>query len=120
MTQELVFSESDEGREVYGLGLCFKTLAELKRHGYAFAFRYGSETLARAVFWLDFSGLRRFRKQIETGPIDLRDALDAAFGALDGKSTIELKHIAVLREHTDGWFGQALEVRRLLAVLVQL
>lgn len=44
--------EEDGVREVHGLGLRFKTVDELKARGYAFAFEYGSEALAKAFAWL--------------------------------------------------------------------
>ncbi len=105
-------------REVRGLNQVFRTKRELKAKGYAFAFKYGSEALAKAMAWLDFPDLREIRKRIETGPLDLRDALDAAFVALDDPSkTLRNDHTFVLKEHTGGWFSAAAEVRRLLLAL---
>lgn len=65
----------------------------------------------------EFPELRRLRRVIETGPLGLRDALDAAFTAVDGGPAVGDAHMEILRDHTGGWFGAADEVRALLATL---
>lgn len=48
----LVEDDDDGHHEVRGLDQIFRTKAELKAKGFAFAFRYGSEALQRALAWL--------------------------------------------------------------------
>lgn len=113
--------EDGDHREVRGLDQVFLTQGQLKAKGYAFAFEYGSEALQKSMAWLEFYHLREFRKKIDTGPLDLRDALDAAFAwVMDPSQTIAAEHIAVLKGHTRNWFGCASEVRRLLAAIKRL
>lgn len=110
--------EDGDYREVRGLNQAFRTKGELRAQGYAFAMRYGSEALAKAMEWLDFPALRGLFKVISTGPLGLRDALDAAFAVLDtlGKAITD-EQTTVLQEHAEGWFGPAHEVRRMLLAL---
>ena len=110
--------EDGDYREVRGLNQTFRTKGELRAKGYAFAMQYGSEALTKAMAWLDFPALRDLLKIISTGPLGLRDALDAAFAALDvpGKAITD-EQTTVLQEHAEGWFGLAHEVRRMLLAL---
>jgi hypothetical protein len=65
---------------------------------------------------MKYKGLREFLPRIKTGPLGLRNALDAALRYADDR-TYDPPHpnqVSLLFEHTGGWFGLAHEVRQLL------